>query len=287
MTGRRLLAFGLGYTALALARSLLAEGWRVAGTARDPARRAAFAAEGIEAVDFADAARALPGTTHVLTSAAPDEAGDPVLRAHGDALRALSGVEWVGVLSTTGVYGDRGGGWADEDDPPTPGQERSRRRVEQEEAWRATGLPVHVFRLAGIYGPGRSASDDLRAGRARRLEKPGQVFSRIHVDDIAAVLRASIARPRPGAVYNVADDEPCPSHEVVAEAARLLGVEPPPLVPFDPATASPMLAQFYAENRRVRNRRIKEELGVRLAHPTYREGLAAQLAAERVGQPRR
>lgn len=267
--------FGLGYTAEALARRLVARGWRVAGTSRDPARRTDLAAAGIEAVPFETPPPA--DVTHLLASAAPTEAGDPALLAHG---ARLPPARWAGLLSTTGVYGDHGGGWVDETTPPAPGHARSRRRMAQEEAWRATGLPVQVFRLAGIYGPGRSVFDDIRAGRARRVDKPGQVFSRIHVDDIAAALAASIDRPDPGAVYNVADDEPGPSHEVIAEACRLLGREPPRLVPFDPSTLSPMAAEFYSENRRVRNDRIKRDLRVQLAFPTFREGLRAILAAE-------
>jgi nucleoside-diphosphate-sugar epimerase len=267
--------FGLGYTAETLARRLAARGWRVAGTSRDPARRSELAAAGIEAVPFDTPPPA--DVTHLLASAAPTEDGDPALIAHGDRLPR---VRWAGVLSTTGVYGDHGGGWVDETTPPAPRHARSRRRVAQEEAWRATGLAVQIFRLAGIYGPGRSVFDDIRAGRARRVDKPGQVFSRIHVDDIATVLEASIARPESGAVYNVADDAPGPSHAVIAEACGLIGVPPPPLVPFDPTTLSPMAAEFYAENRRVRNERIKRDLAVRLAYPTFREGLRAILAAE-------
>ncbi|HZH28579.1 MAG TPA: SDR family oxidoreductase [Azospirillaceae bacterium] len=280
----RLFAFGLGYSALALALRLLARGWQVSGTSRDPERLDFLADQGIRAVPF-DRDRPVPaidlaGTTHLLVSIPPEEDGDPVLAAHADALKTLPDLAWVGLLSTTGVYGDQDGGWVDERALPVPGQLRSIRRLLQEDAWRATGLPVHVFRLAGIYGPGRSAVDEVRAGRARRVDKPGQVFSRIHVDDLAAVLLASMARPNPGAVYNVADDEPAPSHEVVAYACGLLGVEPPPLVPIGQAGLSPMAASFYAENRRVRNTRIKEELGVALAHPTYREGLKAQVGSE-------
>jgi nucleoside-diphosphate-sugar epimerase len=185
----------------------------------------------------------------------------------------------VGYLSTTGVYGDRGGDWVDEESALDPVNERSRLRVEAEAAWLQRDLPVHVFRLAGIYGPGRSAFDRLRAGRAQRIVKPGQVFSRIHVADIARVLAASMAAPEPGRVYNVADDEPAPPQDVIEHAAQLLGVEVPPAVPFESADLSPMARSFYRESKRVANDRIKRELGVKLLYPDYRAGLAAVLAA--------
>jgi nucleoside-diphosphate-sugar epimerase len=284
----RLFCFGLGYTALALARSLAADGWRIAGTTRDPDRQARLAAEGFEMHRFErdrpleDAAAVLAGATHVLTSIAPDEAGDPVLAHHLVDLRRCADLEWVGYLGTTGVYGDRGGAWVDESDAVAPSLPRTRRRVAAEGHWQASGLPVHVFRLAGIYGPGpgRNALDAVRTGTARRIVKPGQVFGRVHVDDIVQVLCASMARPNPGAVYNVADDEPAPPQDVVAFACALLGVEPPPEVPYDQAELSPMARSFYANNRRICNARIKGELGVRLRHPTYRHGLRAILEQE-------
>ena len=221
---------------------------------------------------------ALAGVTHVLSSIAPDEAGDPVLDRHGPDLGEAS---WIGWLGTTAVYGDRQGGWVDEDTAIEPTLARADRRARAEAAWLASGLPVHIFRLAGIYGPGRNAFVNLKDGTARRIVKPGQVFSRIHVEDIATVLEASIARPRPGAVYNVCDDEPAPPDQVVVTyAAELLGVEPPPAQPYETAELSPMARTFYRDNRRVRNDRIKDELGVRLAYPSYREGLAALLPVD-------
>ena len=291
MSPGRLFCFGLGYTALRLARRVQREGWSVAGTSRSPERLRQLAAEGIEVHPFGDGIplegcrELLSSATHLLLSAPPGPDGDPVLVLHrADLARTGPSLAWVGYLSTTGVYGDRSGGWADESTPVNPGSARSQRRVEAEQGWlsvwREAGLPVHVFRLPGIYGPGRSAFDAVRAGRAHRIDKPGQVFSRIHVDDIATVLRASMAQPNPGSVYNVADDEPAPAHEVTEYACRLLGVEPPPLVPLEQAELSPMARSFYAENRRVRNDRIKQELGVRLAYPDYRAGLRAILAAE-------
>ena len=286
MTGSRLFVFGLGYSALALARALQAVGWRIAGTTRSPEKRAELIATGIEAHLFErdrpleDAASALAGTTHLLSSIPPDEAGDPVLEVHGADLVRCRRLAWAGYLSTTGVYGDRGGDWVDEATPVAPSMARSRRRVAAEGHWLASGLPVHVFRLAGIYGPGRSALDALRAGSARRIVKPGQTFGRIHVDDIVQVLRASIARPNPGAIYNLADDLPAAPDEVVVHAASLLGVPPPPAIPFEQAALSPMAQSFYRDHRRVANARIKHELGVVLRYPTYREGLRAILEQE-------
>lgn len=288
---RMLLAFGLGFSARALARRWRQRGERVAGTMRSPADSAR--AEAIACVPFA-AATALDGierllaeATHVLVSIPPEEGdaagGDVVLRRLAPKIAAAHNIVWLGYLSTTGVYGDSGGAWVDETSARRPGNPRSIRRAAAEDAWlalwRDRGVPVHVFRLAGIYGPGRSAIDQLRAGAAKRIDKPGQVFARIHVEDIAGVLEASSARPRPGAIYNVADDAPAPAHAVVAYAARLLGVPPPPLEPYDPQRLSPMAREFYAETRRVSNARIKRELGVVLQHPDYQAGLAAILAA--------
>ncbi|HZA66920.1 MAG TPA: SDR family oxidoreductase, partial [Geminicoccaceae bacterium] len=279
----RLFCVGLGYTALALARALAADGWRIAGTTRDAGKQARLAAEGIEMHAFdrgrplAEPVAALAGTTHLLTSIAPDERGDPVLGRHLADLRQCANLAWVGYLSTTGVYGDRGGAWADESDPVAPSMARTRRRVAAEGHWQASGLPVHVFRLAGIYGPGRNALAAVRAGTARRIVKPGQVFGRVHVEDIVQVLRASIAKPNPGAIYNVADDEPAPPQDVITFACELLGVAPPPEVPYEQAELSPMAKSFYADNRRISNARIKHELGVELRYPSYRDGLRALL----------
>ncbi len=280
-----LFCFGLGYSAGFLAHALAAEGWRVAGTSRDEASGARLAAAGFTMHRFAPgrplAASALAGTTHLLASVPPDAVGDPVLAAHACNIAALTGLRWIGYLSTTGVYGDRGGAWVDERAALRPSGERGRRRVAAEAQWldlhRRHGLPVHVFRLAGIYGPGRSALDTVREGQAQRIDKPGQVFSRIHVADIVATLRSSMAQPDPGAVYNVCADDPAPPEAVIAYACTLLGVPPPPLVSFDSAVLSPMARSFYDDNKRVSNRRIKEELGVELRYPSYRDGLKALL----------
>ena len=289
-SGKRLFCFGYGFCASALGALLGPAGWTLAGTCRTPDGCRALADAGVDAVPFSreapleDAARCLAGATHILLSIPPDGEGDPALDCHSADIAALPGVEWIGYLSTTGVYGDTGGAWVDESAAPAPTGVRGKRRLAAEKAWLAFGdkhgLAVHVFRLAGIYGPGRNALATVRRGEAKRIDKPGHVFSRIHVADIARVLAASIARPRPGAIYNVCDDEPAPAADVVAHACALLGVMPPPLTPLDDADLSPMGRSFYADNRRVSNTRIKTELGVALRFPDYRSGLASLLAEE-------
>lgn len=274
-----LLSLGHGYCAQALARLLVPQGWQVIGTTRDPARARAFAAQGVEPLAWPveSLAPALARATHVLQSMAPDAAGDPVLMRHAAEL-AEARPAWVGYLSTTGVYGDHQGGWVDETIPLTPTTARGRARVEAERAWQALGLPLHIFRLAGIYGPGRGPFEKVRNGTARRIVKPGQVFSRIHVADIAQVLAASIRHPDPGAIYNVCDDDPAPPEDVLSHAAALLGLPPPPEEPWETAEMTPMARSFYAESKRVRNDRIKRDLGIRLHYPDYRSGLRALLA---------
>lgn len=278
-----LLSLGHGYSAQALARILIARGgWRVIGTTRRADKARALAETGIEAVQWpgADLGDLIAQATHLLTSVAPGPDGDPVIAAAGAALRGARHLQWVGYLSTTGVYGDTGGGWVDEETPPAPLTARGRARLAAERAWADLGLPVHIFRLAGIYGPGRGPFEKLRQGTARRIIKPGQVFSRIHVEDIAQVLAASIDQPDPGRVYNVCDDDPAPPQDVLAHAATLLGLPPPPEVDFETADLSPMARSFYAESKRVRNERIRQELGVRLRYPDYRAGLAALLETD-------
>lgn len=276
MTGT-LLSFGHGYTARVLSRALAPQGWRIIGTSRNPDQMEAIRASGAEPLLWPDEEPSLDGVTHLLISTAPDAGGDPVLAALGDqiATRAAQ-LRWVGYLSTTAVYGDHDGAWVDETTPLTPTAARGRWRVMAEQQWQAVpNLPLHVFRLAGIYGPGRGPFSKLGKGGIRRIIKPGQVFSRIHVEDIAQVLAASMARPDPGAVYNVCDDEPVPPQDVIAYAAELQGLPLPPAVDFDKADLTPMARSFYSENKRVRNDRIKEELGVRLKYPNYRVGLEA------------
>lgn len=287
---KRLFCFGLGYSARVLARRLKGEGFAIAGTCREAETAAALRREGYEVSLFSrervleNAAGVLAGTTHLLGSVPPDADGDPVLDCHGADIAALGqGLKWIGYLSTTGVYGDRKGGWVDEDSPVEPTTERGRRRAAAEAGWLDLwwdhGLPVHIFRLASIYGPGRNALDEVKSGRAKRVVKEGQVFSRIHVEDIATVLQASMAKPNPGRIYNVCDDDPAPPQQVVAFAAGLLGRDPPPEIPFERAELSDMAKSFYAENKRVRNGRIKSELGVRLAYPDFHVGLRSLFAA--------
>jgi nucleoside-diphosphate-sugar epimerase len=288
MTASHLFCFGLGYSALALARRLIASGWVVTGTCRSAEKAAALREAGFSATLFNREqpvdAMALDGVTHLLVSVPPDAAGDPVLARHGNDIAALPGLSWLGYLSTTGVYGDRGGGWVDESAQLLPSGERGRRRVAAEQGWLSLwqdqGVPVHIFRLAGMYGPGRSVFDALRAGTAKRIGKPGQVFSRIHVEDLATVLVASMEKARPGAVYNLCDDDPASPEAIVAYGAKLLGMDPPPLVPLEAAGLSPMAHSFYDDNKRVSNRLIKTELGVSLRYPDFRAGLAAILADE-------
>jgi nucleoside-diphosphate-sugar epimerase len=278
-----LLSFGHGYVARALAPRLLARGWRVIGTTRDPDKAAALRREGVEPVMWPDGdlSEAIAAATHILASAAPDADGDPVLARHADEIgRMAPRLSWAGYLSTTGVYGDHDGGWVDEATPLTASTQRGQRRVAAETQWRAIpGLPLHIFRLAGIYGPGRGPFEKVRQGTARRIVKPNQVFSRVHVADIAQVLEASIDRPNPGAAYNVCDDDPAPPQDVIGYAAELLGLPQPPEVPFEEAEMSAMARSFYAESKKVDNTRIREELGVALRYPDYRAGLRALLAA--------
>ena len=279
-----LLSFGHGYSARALSRILLAQDWRVIGTTRNEEKAVGMMNDGIEPRIWpgADMAPALNGATHLLISAAPDDAGDPVLAALHDEIAARAGqFEWVGYLSTTGVYGDHGGDWVDETTPLTPSTKRGIARVQAESAWAAIpDLPLHIFRLAGIYGPGRGPFAKVRAGTARRIIKADQVFSRTHVADIARVLAASIRNPNPGAVYNVCDNDPAAPQDVIGYAADLLGLPLPPAEDFEKAEMSPMARSFYAESKKVRNDRIKNELGVELLYPDYRSGLKALLAHE-------
>jgi nucleoside-diphosphate-sugar epimerase len=273
-----LLSLGHGYSAQALARLLIPQGWRVIGTTRSAAKAQALRAQGVEPILWQDdLTSALAQSTHLLSSIAPDESGDPVLLRYGQQIAARP-LHWVGYLSTTAVYGDHKGAWVDETTALTPGTARGAARVAAEQAWSALGLPLHIFRLAGIYGPGRGPFEKVRDGTARRIIKTGQVFSRTHVQDIAQVLAASIARPAPGGIYNVCDDDPAPPEDVLSHAARLLGLPDPPAIPYETAEMTPMARSFYAESKRVRNDRIKADLGLKLLYPTYREGLAGLLS---------
>jgi nucleoside-diphosphate-sugar epimerase len=284
MRDSRLLVFGLGYVGCAVADAAMAAGYAVMGTTRSPASSSGGA---VTSIDFADAASAITEATHLLSTVPPDLSGDPVLLRHCDAMTAAGNLRWIGYLSTTGVYGDRGGAWVDEDTEPAPTSDRSRRRLAAEADWRrlADRCAVDIFRLAGIYGPGRSAFDDLRAGKARRVIRPGHAFGRIHRDDIVRAALAAMRQERTSGarVLNLADEEPAESADVVAEAARLLRIAPPPAVPFEQIAdaMSPMARSFWSENRKVSSRRTQQALGLRWLYPTYREGLRAILAEER------
>jgi nucleoside-diphosphate-sugar epimerase len=279
----RLLIFGLGYCGMAIAEAAAASGWQVRVATRTPGNAAP---PGVTLVGFETAEAAITQATHLVATAAPDDAGDPVLRRYGTAIGAAGGLRWAGYLSTTGVYGDRDGGWVDEASVPAPGNDRSRRRLLAEQDWAAAmaGRALDLFRLAGIYGPGRSALDDVRTGRARRVVKPGHAFARIHRDDIVRAVLAALAQtPEAGTrVLNLADDEPAETALVVAEAARLLDMAPPPAIPFAEASAgmSPTALSFWAENRKVANAATKAALGIAWRYPGYREGLRAILAHE-------
>jgi nucleoside-diphosphate-sugar epimerase len=294
VTGRHLFCFGLGYSARTLGRRLAAAGWDVTGTCRSAEAAATPCRGGFATMPFERGVTlpvdALRGVSHILVSVPPDAAGDPVLDRLGDTIAHLPDLAWLGYLSTTAVYGDCGGGWVDETAPLSPSGERGRRRAAAETGWRKLwrrhGVPLHIFRLAAIYGPGRSPFNALRAGAAKRIDAPGQLFSRIHVEDLAAALAASIARPRPGAIYNICDDEPAAPAAVIAYAAELLGLPPPPLVPLAAAGLSPLAASFWVDNKRVRNALFKREFGIAWRYPDYRTGLAAILAAEAGGLPK-
>ena len=278
-----LFCFGYGYSAQALAVKMMAKGWQVCGTARTVAPEGARHNTGAQLYPFSreSGSDALLGAmneaSHLLISIPPDEEGDPVADLLGEAIADHPNLAWVGYLSTTGVYGNHDGAWVTEDSALLPTSPRSRRRVAAEDAWRdlsqKAGFPLNIFRLAGIYGPGRNALETVRAGKAKRIDVPGQVFGRIHVEDIAKVLEASIAAPRPGRVYNVSDDEPAAPAEVIEFACQLLGVTPPPLESLETAGLSPMGRSFYQDNKRVSNRRLHDELGVTLGYPDYRKGL--------------
>ncbi|WP_199090675.1 SDR family oxidoreductase [Bosea sp. ASV33] len=284
-----ILILGLGYSAGFFARAALARGWEVTGTVRSAEKAAELSREGIRTLVFGGfavssaLAKAVAEADAVLVSVQPAEDGDPALGPLRAALMGAPNLRWIGYLSTIGVYGDQGGAWIDEAMPPAPTNARTRQRVEIEEAWLQLGLdsgkPVQIFRLSGIYGPGRNAITKLRAGTANRLVKPGQVFNRIHVDDIAGVLMASLAQPRQGAIYNVTDDEPAPPQDVITLAAELTGLTPPPEVPFEQAKLSPMAASFYGESKRVSNALVKREFGYAFRYPTYREALRDLAAA--------
>ena len=280
----RLFCFGHGYCAEAVASRLAHPGTAIAGTATTPEKVRALCERGFDGVLFDGTSmnpavtEALRTATHVLLSIPPGATGDPAFTLHADDIRSSPSIEWIGYFSTIGVYGDADGGWVDEATPPNPRSDRGRRRLLAEEQWLRLGdetrKTVVVFRLPGIYGPGRNSLRDIRAGTARRIIKPGQFFNRAHVDDIAAAVLAALALRR-SRIFNVTDDLPAPPQDVIAYGAELLGVPCPPAVPLADAQLSPMGISFYSESKKVSNARMKEELGIRLAYPTYVEGLRA------------
>lgn len=288
---KKLFCFGYGYVADYLGHELMnSPGWSIAGTTREEEKRLALQERGINSYIFdyerplLDPRDIMRGTTHMLISTPPDDEGDPVFLMHAPDILQIPTLKWVGYLSTTGVYGDREGAAVDEGAEIRPTTKRGSRRAVAEDQWlslaQVNGLPVHVFRLAGIYGPGRSALDSVRAGVARRINKPGHAFGRIHVEDIVQALMASIAKPQPGQIYNVVDDVPAPSHEVIEYACNLLKRPVPPLVDFEEANLAPITRSFYMDNRYVQNAKMKRDLGVQLKYPNFRAGLDGCLEAE-------
>jgi nucleoside-diphosphate-sugar epimerase len=290
---KHLFCFGLGFSALIFARRMMALGWKVSGTIRpdsdkDQGKRERLESEGIVVHNFdrslplAEVSTVLGDVTHILSSIPPGKEGDCVLQLHVAEIAKCKRLEWVGYLSTTGVSGNRDGGVVFEDDPLTPSSPRSEQRAQAEKEWLALvdphDIPVHIFRLAGIYGPGRSPLDSLKSGKVKqRIDKPGHIFSRIHVEDIANVLEASVRQPRAGRIYNVCDSAPEEPSKVTTYASQLLGIDPPPLVSFDQAEMSPMAKTFWLDNKRVDNSRIITELGVKLDYPDYQSGLKSLL----------
>ncbi|MBT3924004.1 MAG: SDR family oxidoreductase [Nitrospina sp.] len=281
----QLFCFGLGFSSLALAEKLLPKGWKVSGTYRGSEKQDTIQVKNSYLFDGAystpEISAAISQATHLLIAIPPQPSGDVVLKHFGEAISKASHLRWIGYLSSTGVYGDSQGEWVDETSPLLGSTELNRRRIEVESAWLKMGsdhgLPVMIFRCVGIYGPGRNLLVSVKQGRARRIDKPGLVFSRIHTDDLAQTLEASMETPQPGEVYNVSDDCPCPPAEAVEYACDLLGIEPPPLVPYEEADLSPTARGFYETNKRILNKKIKEQLGVKLRYPDYRSGLDALL----------
>lgn len=289
--GKKLFCFGYGYTASYLAERLRASDWKIAGTTTDEEKYVFMKDQGIDAYLFdssqplADPLEALEGVTHILLSIPPSIAGDPAYLMHGVDIANIPTLEWVGYLSTIGVYGNQDGRWIDETKMTAPTSRRGSSRLKAEEQWRELGentgmIMPHFFRMSGIYGPGRSAIDAVRAGDSRRIEKPGHVFNRIHIEDILQVLISSINMPSPGEIYNLADDCPTPSHEVIAYACELLGYDMPPMIPFDQADIAPIVRSFYTDNKRIKNDKIKSAFGLSLIYPTYKTGLDACYAIE-------
>ena len=278
---KHLLSFGHGYSAQALACKLLPLGWKITGTTRNKEKILKLRETGIVPILWGDEdiEKTFSNVNAVLISTGPNEQGDPVfLRYHNLFEKYAAQIDWVGYLSTTSVYGDFDGRWIDEEVTLNPQTKRGQLRLHAEKSWQSIpDLPLHIFRLAGIYGPGRGPFSKLRNGTAKRIIKKGQVFSRIHVDDIVQALAASLFAPNPGRIYNVCDDNPASPQDVIVYAAELLGLPLPPIIKFETAELSPMVKSFYADNKKVSNGRLKSELGVTLFYPDYKTGLKAIL----------
>lgn len=290
LSDKKLFCFGFGYTASYLAQKLKPFGWKISGTTTETEKKTYLQKQGIETCLFdqnhpiTDPHETFSDVTHLLLSVPPDADGDPVFNLHAQDLAALKNLEWVGYLSTIGVYGNQDGLWIDETAPTSPTSRRGSLRLKAEQQWETLclneGFPLHIFRLSGIYGPGRSAIDSVRSGTAKRIEKEGHAFNRVHVEDIVQTLIASMNSPRSGSIYNLADDAPSPSHEVIQFACNLIGIDPPPLIPFDQAEMPPIVRSFYKDNKRIKNDKIKDELGIELLYADYRRGLQACLHIE-------
>jgi len=289
--GKHLFCFGFGYTASFLAIKLSAAGCKISGTTTNKAKKKFIKKNGIASWIFdgnheiPDPQKKLKDVTHILLSIPPNGEGDLVFESHASDLAQMPNLEWVGYLSTTAVYGNHDGGWVSEETPPAPSSRRGSLRLRAEEQWSSLyineGLPLHIFRLAGIYGPGRSAIDAVRSGNARRIDKPGHVFNRINVEDIVQTLIASMKKPNIGSIYNLADDDPAPSHEVIQFACNLTGIESPELIEFNQTEMAPIVRSFYKDNKRIDNNKIKRELGVNLLYPDYRSGIRSCLDIEK------
>lgn len=290
---KKLFCFGYGYVAQHLAKALQESDptWQIVGTTTDTEKLSQMREDGIKAflfsdkMPFNDPIFVLNDVTHILISVPPKQDGDVVFKAHARDILQTSSVEWIGYLSSTAVYGNRDGAWVDETAEVNPTSARGSKRAKAETQWlkmrRIAGIPINIFRLSGIYGPDRSALDTVKAGYSKRVHKEGHAFNRVHIDDIIQVLIASMDHPKPGDIYNLADDDPVPSHEVIDYACQLLGIESPPLLEYDDdLDMSPMARSFYKDNKRVCNKKIKEKLGITLKHPTYKSGLDAIIEAE-------
>jgi len=290
---KKLFIFGYGYTAAFLVAALKKDpkaDWTIIGTTRDRDKLLQLKELGIKTYllnehgGLGDPLAMMAGTTHMLISTPPDDQGCPIYNTLEEQIGSIDTLEWLGYLSATSVYGSREGAWVDETGETRPISKRGSRRLKAEHQWlealREYNIPSHIFRLTGIYGPRRSGLDAVRAGRSRRIRKEGHVFNRIHVEDIANILLASMSKPNAGAIYNVSDDLPAASWEVITHACVLVGVDPQPIIDFDDADLAPITRSFYADNKRITNKLIKEELGVALRYPSYKEGLVQCLASE-------